>query len=144
MVHRLKSLQLSYTRGSVIPCFVTIFSDGVEVVHLLSSTEPTVRLLRRVRHPVRDYETPGPETGIPSNPVNSSWAHVMVPSSDMKLVAHEVGSTKWWSPSKEVVQGPNVKYLEGEIHLSPDLQPSCDFQLFQVEVLLFCFLIEMN
>jgi hypothetical protein len=59
----------------------------------------------------------------------------MAPISDMKLVTHEVGRAKWWIPSKDAVQGPNVRHLEGEIHLSPDLQPSCDFQFFQIEVL---------
>jgi hypothetical protein len=66
----------------------------------------------------------------------------MVPTSDMNLVTHEVGRAKWWSPSKNVIQGPNAKHLEGEIHLSPDLQPSCDFQSFRIEVSSFCIFLD--
>jgi hypothetical protein len=57
----------------------------------------------------------------------------------MKLDEPSGGSLR-----KDVVQGPNVRHLEGEIHLSPDLQPSCDFQLFQIEVLTSYFFIQMN
>jgi len=64
-----------------------------------------------------------------------SSAHVMVPTSDVNLVTHEVGRANWWTPPKNIVQGPNVRHLEGEIHLNPDLQPSCDFQSFRIEVL---------
>src|SRR5260221_12834838 len=131
---------MSYTRGSIIPCFITIHSDSVEVEQLLSSTErPTVRLLRRVWHPMIEFENPSPEKGTyGSNPTNTSWAYIMVPTSDLKLVTHEVGRASWWTPSKDVVQGPNARHLEGEIHLSPDLQPSCDFQSFRIEVSTFC------
>jgi len=57
-----------------------------------------------------------------------------VPTGEMKLVQHEVGRAQWWIPMKGVAQGPNVRHLEGEIHLGHYLQPSCDFRIFQVEV----------
>ena len=127
-------------RGSIIPCFITIHSDNVGVKQLLSSTErPTVRLLRRVWHPMVELENPSPESGTyGTDLMNNTWAYIMVPTSDMKLVTHEVGRATWWTPPKNVVQGPNAIHLEGEIHLSPDLHPSCDFQSFRIEVCTFC------
>ena len=138
---------MSYTRGSIMPCFITIHSDTVEVEQLLSSTGmPTVRLLRRVWHPLVELENPSPEKGVSIGTFNTSWAYIMVPTSDMKLITDEVGRANWWTPPKNIVQGPNAKHLEGEIHLSPDLQPSCDFQSFRIEVRTFCFffLIKLN
>jgi len=88
-----------------------------------------------------ELENPIPDPGASgvSETTNTSWAYIMVPTSEMKLVTHEVGRANWWTPSKDVVQGPNVKHLEGEIHLSPDLQPSCDFQSFRIEASTLCF-----
>jgi hypothetical protein len=127
---------LSYTLGSVIPCFVIIHTDGIGVEHLFPGDErPTLRLLRRVRHPESMDTEHSPEPGIHAyNIKNISWTYAVVATSDMKLVTHEVGLANWWIPSKDVVQGPNTRLLEGEIHLSPDLQPSCDFQSFRIEV----------
>ncbi len=133
---------MSYTRGSIIPCFITIHSDIVEVEQLLSDTErPTVRLLRRVWHPMVEFENPTPDQGTTGagSTMNTTWAYIVVPTSDMKLVTDEVGRANWWTPPKNVVQVPNARHLEGEIHLSPDLQPSCDFQSFRIEVLPFFF-----
>ena len=56
------------------------------------------------------------------------------PTGELKLVKQEVGRARWWSPSKDVVQTPNDRHLEGEIHLNPSLPPNCDFQSFQIEV----------
>jgi hypothetical protein len=66
---------------------------------------------------------------------SASWRHLTtVPTGKMKVTNHEVGRAHWWLPSKDVVQSRNVRHLEGEIHLSPSLQPSCDLKHFQVEV----------
>jgi len=102
---------------------------------MLSSTEgPSVRLLRRVWHPLVELEKPTPDASLSALVGNTTWAYIMVPTSEMKLVTHEIGRANWWAPSKNVIQSPNAKHLEGEIHLSPDLQPSCDFQSFRIEV----------
>jgi len=87
-----------------------------------------------------EQETPTVDQGsFGINVSNFSSAHVMVPTSDVNLVTHEVGRANWWAPPKNIIQGPNVRHLEGEIHLSPDLQPSCDFQSFRIEVSALCF-----
>lgn len=62
----------------------------------------------------------------------------------MKLVKHDVGRARWWPRPKGVVQAPNVRHLEGEIHLNNYLQPSCDFLYFQVEVSRFFFLLNLT
>ena len=77
-------------------------------------------------------------TGNFGDPAVISWKtwrpHNSTMPSEMKLVKHEVGRAQWWPRSKGVVQGPNVRHLEGEIHLSHYLQPTCDFLYFQIEV----------
>ena len=60
----------------------------------------------------------------------ASWTYTIVPTSDMNLVTHDVGRDNLWMPSKDIVLGPDFRHLEGEVHLSPDLQPSCGFQSF--------------
>jgi len=62
---------------------------------------------------------------------------VLAACGEMTLVSHEVGRAHWWLPSKDVSQSLNLKHLEGEIHLSPSLYPSCEFQFLQIEVGLF-------
>src|SRR5258708_1579582 len=56
-----------------------------------------------------------------------------------KTVHHEVATATWWVPPKGVPQDTHFRHLEGEIHLHPDLQPSCSSQVFHVEV--SCFVI---
>ncbi len=55
-------------------------------------------------------------------------------SSDLKTMTHEVATATWWSPPKDVPQQASIRHLEGEIHLSPDLQPSCCCKIFLIEV----------
>lgn len=53
----------------------------------------------------------------------------------LKTVLHEVDKAVWWVPAaNEVPQEPYVRHLDGEIHISEDLQPSCDCKIFHIEV----------
>ena len=63
-----------------------------------------------------------------------------VPTGKMASVNHGVGRAQWWVPPNSFVQHPNIRHLEGEIHLSQSLPPSCDFQFFRVQVRFFLFL----
>lgn len=46
-----------------------------------------------------------------------------------------VRSAVWWRPPKFYEpEDPKIRWLEGEIHLSRDLPPSCDYRLFMVGV----------
>ena len=74
-----------------------------------------------------------PFTGAHVGPANVS-------TGKMTSVKHEVGRAQWWIPSESVVQHPNVRHLEGEIHLSQSLPPTCDSQFFRVQVRFLLFL----
>ena len=100
-----------------------------------------MRLLRHIRHPKEDDQT-APEDGTSEDhgDLTITWGwdtwrpHTTAPTGELKLVKHEVGRAQWWMPLKDVAQSPNVRHLEGEIHLSQNLQPSCDLRFFQIEV----------
>ena len=49
-----------------------------------------------------------------------------------KTMLHEMGTAAWWA--LDVQNEPNTRQLQGEIHLSADLEPSCACKIFTVEV----------
>ena len=53
---------------------------------------------------------------------------------DLRSDIHEVGVGTWWIPPKNVLQEPNLRRMQGEIHLDADLQPSCASKFFSIEV----------
>jgi len=55
-------------------------------------------------------------------------------SSDFYIIGHQAGTARWWVPPNDDLQEASLKHLEGEIHLSPDLQPSCTCEFFRFEV----------
>ena len=59
-------------------------------------------------------------------------------SGEMIEEVDEVELAVWRIPPMDGTQEMNVKTLEGEIHLAKDLQPTCRFLPFSVEV---CFLL---
>ena len=149
----LVQFQLSYTRGTVIPCYLTLTSDDTEALDLLSSpNSPNIRLTRRLYHftPQGSYEgalisdddkstamgmgsTFGPSVMgtqmIPPAARGDSWERCK-----LNAVTHEVCNGVWWVPPKDVAQESYTRHLEGEIHLASDLQPSCSCSIFSIEV----------
>ena len=55
---------------------------------------------------------------------------------DMIEEVDEVGLAVWWVPTNHAIQEMYLRKLEGEIHLAKDLQPTCKFLPFSVEVCL--------
>jgi len=51
----------------------------------------------------------------------------------LKTMLHQMGTAAWWE--SDVQNEPNTRHLEGEIHLSVDLEPSCACKIFIVEVI---------
>lgn len=97
---------LSYTRGSIIPCFMALRSSDENTLGLFSTPSAiSVKLLRRVRF---------------LNPDNL-WDESV----------QEVGSASWW-PSAGVQSHPNARHMEGEIKLAKDLRPSTAIGHFSV------------
>lgn len=121
----------------MIPCFISISSDNEEAVRLLASPQaPIVRLVRRIRHKETRANSAELLVLLGYSGLEDVGTHSKLPAltGELTLVSHEVGRAHWWLPAKSAGQSPNVRNLEGEIHLSSSLPPSCDFQFFQVEV----------
>ena len=130
----------------MIPCFLTISSEDETVVQIISSQKaPTLRLLRCIQHPIVGENTKlKPEQGFGLGMFGAYQTVIQVgamnvPTGQMTSVYHEVGRAQWWVPPESVIQHPNVRHLEGEIHLSQSLHPTCDFRFFQVQVCSFRF-----
>ena len=54
-----------------------------------------------------------------------------------KTMLHEMGTTAWWGLGVQNEQ--NTRQLQGEIHLSADLEPTCTCKVFTVEVNFYYF-----
>jgi hypothetical protein len=64
---------------------------------------------------------------------------------DMIQEVDEVELAVWRVPPNDASPETYLKRLEGEIHLAKDLQPTCRFPPFSVEVcLLFCYADEVD
>ena len=123
----------------MIPCFLTISSEDETVVRLLSDQRaPTLRLLRCIEHPTVGEHTQTVSEHSAGLGMFGTYGLQIgtmdVPTGKMTSVDREVGRAQWWVPSKTVAQHSNVRHLEGEIHLSQSLPPTCDFRLFRVQV----------
>ncbi|TFK43922.1 hypothetical protein BDQ12DRAFT_719096 [Crucibulum laeve] len=100
-----------YTRGTVIPCYITISSTNPEALDRLAS--PDTINARLVRH-VKFYKDSKKLLGVTEE-------------------VAEIQTAVWWIPSDLSIQETGRRCLEGEIHLDKDLQPSCDLVLFRIE-----------
>ena len=126
---------------------MTLESSNSHALSLLwTPKSPFVRLTRRVRY--AQYSSPTPENVSNELPTSGNSLAAGFPTSlsrgkvgggkrgDAKEV-DEVELAVWWVPPKDAPQNMYLKTLEGEIHLAKDLQPTCRFPPFSVEV---CFL----
>ncbi|KAF9461996.1 hypothetical protein BDZ94DRAFT_1126652, partial [Collybia nuda] len=124
---------LCYTRGTVIPCSLTIRCVDTQVLDLLSSPRAiNARLQRRIKY-------------FQSNVRQAAKRR----SSTTGAIQHDVEETKittakWWSPPKDSLLDGDERRVEGELHLPRDLQPSSDFAHFIVEVSYSVDLVKFN
>ena len=150
--------QLCYTRGTVIPCYLTLICLDVHALDLLSTPKsPVVRLTRRVRYTQGASSTTDDVLNEPSSPFGTLSGDPVAPPTksspsypsgipffkmgggkrgDMIEEIDEVESAVWWVPTNDATQEMYLRKLEGEIHLAKDLQPTCRFLPFSVEVCL--------
>lgn len=148
---------LCYTRGAVIPCYLTLESSNSHALGLLSTPKsPFARLTRRVRYTqdmTSSTETtlnePSTSFSVLAGDSASSTAARFPGSSryggkDINMVGggksggmiQEVDAVElavWRIPLNDAPSEMNLKRLEGEIHLAKDLQPTCRFPHFSVE-----------
>ena len=104
---------------------------------LCTPSIPSVRLTRRLRHFISTDEDE-PKQFLSDRSVPGPFA-IFVPSTaavgknfHTKTMLHEMGKAAWWE--LDVQNEPNTRQLQGEIHLSADLEPSCTCKIFTVEV----------
>ncbi|KAJ7041041.1 hypothetical protein C8F04DRAFT_187597 [Mycena alexandri] len=102
------AMPLCYTRGSSIPCALTIETDDAQAADILASIKSSALYLQRC---------------IECSFGDSAGA-----------VLRPCGQATWW-PSSDIVvaQGSGQRYLMGEIHLRDDLQPSTAIKEFRIE-----------
>lgn len=101
--------QLCYTRGTVLPCFLTLQGGDANTLDLVSSPSAVVaKLQRRVRFFNKPLQT---------------WHES----------SEDLGSAVWW-PAVSVQSTANVRHLEGEIKLTKDLRPTTSIGHFSITV----------
>ncbi|KAJ3539369.1 hypothetical protein NMY22_g4770 [Coprinellus aureogranulatus] len=125
---------LSFARGSVIPCFLTITCDDSGALDLFAEPRtPCVRLKRliRVRPDRSDFSIPNTKhsgtTLEDENPPTEGVRH-----SPDDYDETEVGKGALWCLPPGYPQEPHRRTLYGELHLPRGLQPTCKFPLFSI------------
>ncbi|KAF5363523.1 hypothetical protein D9756_000156 [Leucocoprinus leucothites] len=111
---------LSYTRGTVLPCYLQLSGIDQECLEHLASPKSTfeIRLARYIY-----FYNP---RCVPQYCAQLSLAR------DEQFKS--VGIATWWKPPKpERPEEHGGRWLEGEIHLSKSLQPSCHHSQFSIE-----------
>ncbi|KAI0708548.1 hypothetical protein C8Q76DRAFT_799799 [Earliella scabrosa] len=106
---------LCYTRGSVIPCVMTVETTDPQALDLLSEPRtPVVRLLRQIATRETAPNTSGGKK---------------LPSLEYEHDVQEL-ATAVWQP--DITRRPNKRSLHGEIHLSAGLKPTCGLGKFEL------------
>ncbi|KAI0658076.1 hypothetical protein C8Q70DRAFT_996338 [Cubamyces menziesii] len=113
---------LCYTRGSVIPCLLTIETSDPQALLLLSAPRsPVVRLVRRISA----HEPTAGSVGVKGAK--------KFPGLEYESNVQEVTTAVWWQdPHGSDPRNPQRKVLHGEIHLSKSLKPSCCLGRFEI------------
>ena len=137
---------------------MTLECLDVHALGLLSTPKsPVVRLTRRVRYAQGASSTTDDVLNEPSSPFGTLSGDPIAPPAksstshpggirffnaggskrgDMIEEIDEVELAVWWVPAHDATQEMYLRKLEGEIHLAKDLQPTCKFPPFSVEVCL--------
>ncbi|KAF8071809.1 hypothetical protein FPV67DRAFT_1560575 [Lyophyllum atratum] len=93
-----------YTRGTVLPCFLTLRGADEDTLNLFSTPSAIVaKLQRRVRFFSKHSLSHS----------DNAWQETV----------EDVGSASWW-PSAGVRSHSSVRHMEGEIKLAKDLRPT--------------------
>ncbi|KAI0761342.1 hypothetical protein BD413DRAFT_647290 [Trametes elegans] len=116
---RLHAMRVCYTRGSVIPCLMTIQAADPHALDLLSAPRsPLVRLLRRI--------------STQEAPTAGSVSRRKLPRIEFQSTVQEMATAVWWPEPGDSPKSPQKRTLHGEIHLAPGLTPSCSLGKFEL------------
>ncbi|KAI3604989.1 hypothetical protein WG66_001905 [Moniliophthora roreri] len=114
---------LSYTRGSVIPCFLKFSSLDVQALDVARPGDSIKLYLRRTIK----YQRPSDS--------KFNWNEA----------TKDVCTALWWNPPNTSGGTDRaVRYLEGEIQLPKDLKPSAKVEHFSISYTLVLYPIEMT
>ncbi|KAF5342240.1 hypothetical protein D9611_001661 [Ephemerocybe angulata] len=103
---------LCYTRGSVLPCYISLEGRESAVLDVLANPGS---ILVKLRRRVRFYNQ------ATATRKEVSWNESV----------EDVGTAVWWNPANSGSDAYN-RFLEGEIHLAKDLRPSCEMAHFSI------------
>ncbi|TDL19924.1 hypothetical protein BD410DRAFT_791559 [Rickenella mellea] len=104
---------LAYTRGSVIPCAMTLQSENLQALDVLSSPQcPTVHFVREIQGD--DYQGEAP--------CMEGWEATRI-----------FAEARWWKPNSSENPECNRRELQGEISLPRELKPSFSFGIFYLK-----------
>ncbi|KAJ7065061.1 hypothetical protein C8F01DRAFT_1250059 [Mycena amicta] len=107
------NFQLSYTRGGLIPCFLTIHCRDLQALDLLATPSAiSVRLQRK----------------IVCTPFYTGSGHCPLTANDVQECARAV----WW-PGARNTQRPDTRAFEGEIALPKTLKPTSAISQFTLD-----------
>ncbi|KIK03857.1 hypothetical protein K443DRAFT_94292 [Laccaria amethystina LaAM-08-1] len=119
---------LTYTRGTVLPCFMNIEANDQKVLDTFANAKIIrVCLKRRISY------TRNASLVLARFKANSRGKGSSLRQDEMTEIVEDVGQAVWWVPSNAAFYGPNVRCLEGEIHLPKNLYPSCMVPFLIVE-----------
>ncbi|ESK95334.1 hypothetical protein Moror_3906 [Moniliophthora roreri MCA 2997] len=103
---------LCYTRGSVIPCFLNLWSIDRQTLDWVSNPNSiALTLCRKIKY----YNAPAMAKS------EVSW----------KETSKDICTARWW-PSGTIQGDSQNRYLEGEIRLPKDLRPSSEVAHFSI------------
>ena len=112
-------LQLSYTRGSAIPCVMVVETTDPQALDLLSAPRSLdVRLLRQIA------------TGV------GGASGTRLPSLEFERGVYEFATAVWRGDvhGGAARRPAHARVLHGEIHLAPGLKPTCRLGTFELSV----------
>ncbi|KAF9444876.1 hypothetical protein P691DRAFT_777965 [Macrolepiota fuliginosa MF-IS2] len=122
---------LSYTRGTIIPCYATFTGLDFAFLDVLATPHTiNLRLSRYIRH---------------SAPNKGKGKEVENIQSLGRLRATYISKAVWWRPAKmDTPPDPKERHIEGEIHLPKNMIPSCNYPLFNIEYTLELFHLNLD
>lgn len=108
--------QLCYSRGTVIPLFLTLEAHDVQAIDLLGAPGAIIVSLRRR---VRYFN----KTCTSRHDV--AWNEAV----------DDICTAMWWpSTSHDARSSPTIRHLEGEVRLPKDLRPTSEMGHFSISV----------